>query len=91
MIIEGLFNLISGIINLIPFELPQLPDQFQNILDMLFDGILNSLGLLNLFINLKFWISCAVAMTIVVNIKHVWNLFIWLLNLIPTVNISYWK
>ena len=58
---------------------------------MLFDGIINSLGLLNLFIDLKFWISCAVAMTIVVNIKHVWNLFIWLLNLIPTVNISYWK
>lgn len=91
MIIEGLFKLITGIINLIPFELPQLPQQFQNVLDMLFDGIINSLGLLNLFIDLKFWISCAVAMTIVVNIKHVWNLFIWLLNLIPTVNISYWK
>ena len=91
MIIEGLFNLISGIINLIPFELPQLPGQFQSVLDMLFDGITNSLGLLNLFIDLRFWISCAVAMTIIVNIKHVWNLFIWLLNLIPTVNISYWK
>lgn len=90
MIIEGLFNLISGIINLIPFELPQLPEQFQNVLDMLFDGITNSLGYLNLFIDLKFWISCAVAMTIIVNIKHIWNLFIWLLNLIPTVNISYW-
>lgn len=91
MIIEGLFNLISGIINLIPFELPQLPGQFQSVLDMLFDGITNSLGYLNLFIDLKFWLSCAVAMTIIVNIKHVWNLFIWLLNLIPTVNISYWK
>lgn len=91
MIIEGLFNLISGIINLIPFELPQLPDQFQSVLDMLFDGITNSLGYLNLFIDLRFWISCAVAMTIIVNIKHIWNLFIWLLNLIPTVNISYWK
>lgn len=91
MIIEGLFKLISGIINLIPFELPQLPDQFQNVLDMLFDGILSSLGIINLFIDLRFWISCAVAMTILVNIKHVWNLFIWLLNLIPTVNISYWK
>lgn len=91
MIIEGLFNLISGIINLIPFELPHLPGQFQNVLNMLFDGITNSLGLLNLFIDLRFWLSCAVAMTIIVNIKHIWNLFIWLLNLIPTVNISYWK
>lgn len=83
--------MISGIINLIPFELPQLPGQFQSVLDMLFDGITNSLGYLNLFIDLRFWLSCAVAMTIIVNIKHVWNLFIWLLNLIPTVNISYWK
>lgn len=91
MIIESLFKLITGIINLIPFELPQLPEQFQNVLDMLFDGIINSLGYLNLFIDLKFWITCAVSMTIIVNIKHIWNLFIWLLNLIPTVNISYWK
>lgn len=91
MIIEGLFNLITGIINLIPFELPQLPSKFQSVLDMLFDGIINSLGILNLFIDLQFWISCAVAVTIIVNIKHIWNTFIWLLNLIPTVNISYWK
>lgn len=91
MIIKGLFDLIAGVINLIPFELPQLPDQFQTILDMLFDGIISSLGILNLFINIPFWIKCAVAMTIVVNIKHIWNTFIWLLNLIPSVNISYWK
>ena len=91
MIIEGLFNLIAGIINLIPFELPQLPEQFQNVLNMLFDGITNSLGYLNLFIDLKFWITCAVAMTVIVNIKHIWNTFVWLLNLIPSVNISYWK
>ena len=43
-----LFNLITGIINLIPFELPQLPSKFQSVLDMLFDGIINSLGILNL-------------------------------------------
>lgn len=91
MIIEGIFNLLSGIINLIPFELPSLPAQFQNGLDYIFDGILSSLGIINIFIDLKFWITCAAAMLVVYNIKHIWNTFIFCLNLIPSVNISYWS
>lgn len=91
MIIEGIFNLLSGIINLIPFELPSLPGQFQNGLDYIFDGILSSLGIINIFIDLKFWITCAVAMLVVYNIKHIWNTFVFCLNLIPSVNISYWS
>ena len=91
MIIEGIFNLLSGIINLIPFELPSLPSQFQEGLDFIFEGILSSLGLINIFIDLQFWITCAVAMLIIYNIKHIWNTFVFCLNLIPSVNISYWS
>lgn len=91
MILEALFNLLSGIINLIPFNLPTLPSEVNTTLEFIFNGILGSLGLINIFINLKLWISCAVAMTVIYNIKHVWNGFIWVLNLIPTVQISYWK
>lgn len=91
MIIEALFNLISGVINLIPFSLPSLPDKFMDVLDILFNGITNSLGLIDFFIDLKFWISCAISMTIIYNIKHAWNCIVWLLNLIPSVNIGYWK
>lgn len=91
MILEAIFKLITGIINLIPFELPQLPSQFQNGLDMLLNGITGSLGMINIFIDLRFWITCAVAITVVYNIKHIWNLFVFCLNLIPTVNISYWN
>lgn len=90
MILKAIFDLLTGIINLIPFELPQLPTQFQTALDMLFNGITSSLGLINIFIDLQFWITCAVAMTVIYNIKHIWNLFVYCLNLIPTVNISYW-
>ncbi len=90
MILEGIFNLLAGIINLIPFELPSLPDKFMSVLDFIFDGITSSLGIIDMFIDLKFWIACAVAMTIIYNIKHVWNGIVWLLNLIPTVNIGYW-
>lgn len=91
MIIEGLFNLLAGIINLIPFELPSLPDKFMSVLDFIFDGITSSLGIIDLFIDLKFWLTCAVAMVTIYNIKRVWNGIVWLLNLIPSVNISYWN
>lgn len=91
MILEGLFNLISGVINLIPFELPSLPDKFMTVLNFVFTGITDSLGLIDFFIDLKFWLKCAAAMTIIYNIKHIWNGIVWLLNLIPTVNIGYWK
>lgn len=91
MIIEGLFNLLSGIINLIPFSLPSMPDQFMNVLNFMFTGITSSLGLIDVFIDLRFWISCAVMMLLIKNIKHIWNGFIFCLNMIPSVNISYWK
>ncbi len=90
MIIEGLFNLITGVINLIPFSLPSLPDKFMTVLNFIFNGITSSLGIIDMFIDLRFWISCAIAMTLVYNIKKIWNGIIWLLNLIPSVNISYW-
>ena len=90
MIIEALFSLISGVINLIPFELPSLPEKFMNVLNFIFTGITNSLGIIDMFIDLRFWLSCAAAMVVIYNIKHIWNGIVWLLNLIPSVNISYW-
>lgn len=91
MILEGLFKLISGVINLIPFSLPQAPQQVTDVLNFIFDGITSSLGLLDVFIDLKLWISCAVTLTIVYNIKHIWNTFIFIINLIPSVQVSYWN
>lgn len=91
MIIELIFNLLSGVINLIPFELPSLPDKFNTTLDFIFDGMTNSLSIVNLFLDLRFWITCAIAMTVISEIKLVWNGIVWILNLIPTVQISYWK
>lgn len=91
MILELLFGLITGLINLIPFELPSLPDRVLTTLDFIFDGILGSLGLLNMFFDLKFWISCTVIMLTIYNIKHIWNTFVYIINLIPGFEISYWK
>ena len=89
MILESLFNLISSVINLIPFSLPTLPDKFQTVLDLFFAGLDTGFTYLGLFIDLPFWLACASVMTVIFNIKKIWNFFIFLLNLIPSVNISY--
>lgn len=91
MILELLFNLITSVISLIPFELPSLPDKFDSVLNSLFISIVNALEIVAIFIDLKFWLSCAVAMTVIYNIKHIWNLVVYCLNLIPSVNIPFWK
>lgn len=91
MILKALFDLITAIINLIPFSLPQCPDKVQTVLTMIFDGLDKGFPLLGLFIDLPFWFSCAAAMTVIFNIKKIWNMIIWLLNLIPGVSISYWQ
>ena len=91
MILKGLFGLITGVINLIPFNLPQAPEQVTSILNFIFDGITGSLGIIDMFINLKLWISCAVVLTVVYNIKHIWNTFVFIINLIPSVQVSYWN
>lgn len=91
MILELLFNLIANCLNAIPFNLPSLPDRFMTILDNLLDLILQGFSYLNLFIDVKLWIECAIAMTIIYNIKHIYNLVIYLLNWIPGFEIAYWE
>lgn len=91
MILEAIFGLITAIINAIPFELPSLPEKFQTTLDFIFNGITSSLGIIDMFIDLKFWITCAIAMTVIYNIKHIWNGIVFCINLIPSVNVSYWN
>lgn len=90
MILEAIFTLITTIINAIPFSLPSVPTKVQSIIDMIFNGFDTGFPLLGLFIDLPFWFSCAAAMTVVFNIKKIWNTIVFLLNLIPGVSIGYW-
>ena len=91
MILKAILMGLKGVIFLIPFQLPTMPQQFQTLLTMLLDGIEDSLGLINAFIDLDFLLSCAAIMLVITNIKHIWNAIIWCLNLFPTIEISYWK
>lgn len=91
MIITALFNSIVYLFNLIPFSLPNLPNNFISTLESIFNGITSSFNILAIFINLHFWLICSVVMIILYNIKFIYNLFIFLLNLIPGINIKNWN
>ncbi len=91
MILEGLFNLIKGVVNLIPFNIPSLPDNFMSFYEQFKQLILSGLNLINSFIDLDFWIKCAIFCLAIASVKDIYNIIIWLLNLIPGVEIQPWK
>lgn len=91
MILQGLFNLIKGVVNLIPFNIPGFPDDFMSLFEQFKQLILNGLNIINSFIDLDFWVKCAILCLTIANIKVIYNIIIWLLNLIPGVEIQPWK
>lgn len=91
LIIEKLLTLFFGTINLIPINLPDLPEQFYSLLDMLFDGMINGLGYISIFIDLEFWLQCAAFMLILHESKHIYNAVIWAVNWVPTMDPMSWK
>lgn len=90
MIIEGIFNLITSLLNSIPFDLPTLPLVFNDGLQMIFDGIIASFNILAIFINIDFWFNCTFFMLTIYNIKFIYNIFVYLINLIPSINLKTW-
>lgn len=91
MIIQGLFNLIKGVINLIPFSIPSFPEKFMDLYNQFKSLILSGLNVINAFIDLDFWIKCAILIFTISNAKTIYNIVIWLLNLIPGVEIKPWQ
>ena len=91
MILNSILNGITHLLDLIPFNIPALPDNFNTALNFVLNGITSSLGIIDMFINLRFWLTCAGIMLVIYNIKHIWNGVVFLINLIPGVNVSYWK
>lgn len=90
MLLNLLLSLISGLIDLIPFEFPELPINFYNIIDTIFDGMISALGIIDIFINLSFWLQCASIMLVAYNIRILYNGAIWVINLIPGVELPRW-
>ena len=90
MLLDFILSLISDLINLIPFEFPELPINFYNIIDTMFDGMISALGIIDIFINLSFWLQCAGIMLLAYNARHLYNGAIWVINLIPGVELPRW-
>lgn len=91
MITERIVSLFLDFIGLLSFNLPELPADFHNLLDMLFDGMITGLGYISIFIDLEFWLSCATFMLILHESKHIYNAVIWVINWFPTMDPNSWK
>lgn len=91
MIIENICTLFFDFIGLLPINLPELPEQFYNLLDMLFDGMITGLGYISIFIDLEFWLQCAAFMLILHESRHIYNAVIWVINWVPSMDPMSWK
>lgn len=87
MIIETLFNLIFGLINLVFNLLPSLPDFSENMLTdfhTALETIFDNTGLLGFFFpisSIKLFIPLVI---LVINFEHVYNAALWVITWIKS-------
>ena len=89
MIIEALFNLVFGLINLILNMLPSLPDfdtnlltNFHNALQTIFDNT----GLLGFFIPIDTIKTLIPLVILVLNFEHIYHFALWVISWIKNHN-----
>ena len=90
MIIEGLLNLLFGLINFcfswlnLPAFPPELAESIDNFLDLIF----NNLSLLGFFIRPTTLQIIIPALIIVINFDRIYKFVMWILRKIPILNIN---
>lgn len=90
MIIEGLLTIVKNLLFMLfsVFNLPSLPETLLTSLNSFLDLIFNNLSLIGFFIRpTTFKILVPVAI-ILINFKHIYKVFMWILRKIPFLNIS---
>lgn len=90
MIIQLLLNLIKNILLAIVsfFNLPSIPDELINSLNSFFDLIFDNLSLIGFFVRpTTFRLFVPIAL-VLINFKHIYNIFMWILRKIPFLNIK---
>lgn len=90
MIIKGIFELVYTMLNIVltPINLPQLPDGIQSIFDELLQIMIDSVGLLGVFLDfsvVKWLIPIVIA---VANFEKIWNMIMFILRKIPFLGIE---
>lgn len=90
MILESVFNLISGLIKIVFgwINLPDLPDSVISIIDELFSLISGSMGIIGIFIDLNMVKILLPVLLIVINFDEVWKFTMFILKKIPFLGIK---
>lgn len=90
MIVETLFDLIYGLLEIIfsPVSLPSLPNEVQSILDGIVDLMVNSIGLFSVFFDMNVVRVLLPIVIVIVNFEKIWNLIMFILRKIPFLGIE---
>ena len=90
MILEAVFNLVSGLVKLVFgwINLPDLPDSITSVIDELFALISGSVGIIGIFVDLNMVKILLPVLLIVINFDEVWKFTMFILRKIPFLGIN---
>lgn len=86
MILEAIFNLVKGLLELIFALLPDVPDLDITLLDSLttfIEYVFNNLGLLGFFIRISTIKALVPLIIIAANFEHIYHFALWILKKLP--------
>ncbi len=90
MILEAVFNLVSGLIRLVFgwINLPDMPEAVMSVIDELFTILQGSIGLLSVFVDISMVKILLPVLLIVINFEKVWKFTMFILRKIPFLGIE---
>ena len=90
MILEAVFNLISGLVKIVFgwINLPDLPGSITSVIDELFALISGSVGIIGIFVDLNMVKILFPVLLIVINFDDVWKFTMFILRKIPFLGID---
>lgn len=90
MILEAVFNLISGLVKIVFgwINLPDLPGSITSVIDELFALISGSVGIIGIFVDLNMVKILFPVLLIVINFDEVWKFTMFILRKIPFLGID---
>ena len=90
MILEAVFNLVSGLVKIVFgwINLPDLPDSITSVIDELFALISGSVGIIGIFVDLNMVKILLPVLLIVINFDEVWKFTMFILRKIPLLGID---
>lgn len=90
MLIEGLLELIFAMLQFVfaPISIPPFPDGVQNVVAQLTQVLIDSVGLLGVFVDLNVLKWMIPIVIIVIELDKIWMLIMFILRKIPFVGIE---